>query len=188
MRGGHGWAKLLVGLALLLPTARRRLPIRPLLQGARDQRQRFEIARLQSREQFPSIAIPRHQGGLLVQQFCEQCLRFSISSRRISRPSNSSKSNAQCTALGSALAIQIFIHPFSSFPPLNAIKKIAHTAALAFMRLGLELVPQFIKCLFCPLIQMVADFQFHFGKLRIGFLIQSFAAWMTSRLIPGKMQ
>lgn len=25
--------------------------------------------------------------------------------------------------------IQIFIHPFSSFPPLNAIKKIAHTPA-----------------------------------------------------------
>ena len=76
MRGGHGWAKLLVGLALLLPTARRRLPIRPLLQGAHDQRQRFEIARLQSREQFPSIAIPRRQGGLLVQQFCEQCFVF----------------------------------------------------------------------------------------------------------------
>lgn len=25
--------------------------------------------------------------------------------------------------------IQIFVHPFSSFPPLNAIKKIAHTPA-----------------------------------------------------------
>jgi hypothetical protein len=29
----------------------------------------------------------------------------------------------------SSQTIQIFIHPFSSFPPLNAIKKIAHTPA-----------------------------------------------------------
>ena len=39
-----------------------------------------------------------------------------------------------------------------------------HLCALAF----LELVLQFIKCLFCVLIQMAADFQFHFGNLRIG--------------------
>lgn len=32
----------------------------------------------------------------------------------------------------------------------------------------LELVRQFIKCLFCMLIQMPADLQFHFGNLRIG--------------------
>jgi len=125
-----------------------------------------------------------------------------------------------------------FIHPFSSLPPLNAIKKIAHTPAartrsttkvcifkpLCFRTtfwpanlwatrhdnpLGcfllasssiesrfevavavddkergrqpkrplhvcalelLELVPQFIKRLFCMLIQMAADLQFHFGN------------------------
>jgi len=125
-----------------------------------------------------------------------------------------------------------FIHPFSSLPPLNAIKKIAHTPAartrsttkvcifkpLCFRTtfwpanlwatrhdnpLGcfllasssielrfevavavddkergrqpkrplhvsalelLELVPQFIKRLFCMLIQMAGDLQFHFGN------------------------
>ena len=57
-----------------------------------------------------------------------------------------------------------------------------HLCALEF----LELVLQFVKCLFCMLIQMAANLQFHFGNLRIGLLIQSFAAWMTSRLIPGR--
>ena len=54
----------------------------------------------------------------------------------------------------------------------------------------LELVRQFIKCLFCMLIQMAADLQFHFGNLRIGLplrvRIQAFAACMTPGLISGR--
>jgi hypothetical protein len=37
--------------------------------------------------------------------------------------------NSKIASPFSSQAIQIFIHPFSSFPPLNAIKKIAHTPA-----------------------------------------------------------
>ncbi len=37
--------------------------------------------------------------------------------------------NSKTASPFSSQTIQIFIHPFSSFPPLNAIKKIAHTPA-----------------------------------------------------------
>jgi hypothetical protein len=76
------------------------------------------------------------------QQFCGQCLSSLNLIDRKSRPSSSRKWKAQCTALVSvggltrtsqvpilSQTIQIFVHPFSSFPPLKAIKKIAHTPA-----------------------------------------------------------
>jgi hypothetical protein len=48
--------------------------------------------------------------------------------------------------------------------PLSFCSLRLAVAALEF----LEMARQFIKCLFCMLIQMAADLQFHFGNLRIG--------------------
>jgi hypothetical protein len=53
--------------------------------------------------------------------------------------------------------------------PLMKKRRTPTEAAFALCPLEfLELILQFIKCLFCLLIQMAADFQFHFGNLRIG--------------------
>src|SRR5437660_12886011 len=44
-------------------------------------------------------------------------------------PEHGHRLNAKTASPFSSQTIQIFIHPLSSFPPLNAIKKIAHTPA-----------------------------------------------------------
>jgi hypothetical protein len=78
------------------------------------------------------------------QQFCEQCLSFlnwlppqiaPVQFKKVER-AMPALASARCRRINSKTAspfssqtIQIFIHPFSSFPPLNAIKKIAHTPA-----------------------------------------------------------
>ena len=78
------------------------------------------------------------------QQFCEQCLSFlnwlppqiaPVQFKQVER-AMPALASARCRRINSKTAspfssqtIQIFIHPFSSFPPLNAIKKIAHTPA-----------------------------------------------------------
>ena len=82
----------------------------------------------------------RRQGGLLVwfNSFCEQCLSFlnwlppQIAPVRLKQVERATH-RTPCRRINPKTASpfssrsRFFIHPFSSFPPLNAIKKIAHT-------------------------------------------------------------